>query len=172
MWWFASSVPSHHSGLDTASEALLDDSSDDLSNGKYNANDDEEGEYEVDSILRYRRVGRKRTKYEYLTRWVGGEESWEPSSSFKLDAPDVESHSHYLPVYDEYKTRMNEGKENEDNGEMNMDGGETVEDPSSAASLHDEMSDEMKEEIRKSMMNRIRVLKIVVKAGQTTDEKR
>ena len=44
-------------------------------------------------------------------------------------------------------------------------GGETVEDPSSAASLHDEMSDEMKEEIRKSMMNRIRVLKIVVKAG-------
>ena len=60
---------------------------------------------------------------------------------------------------------MNEGKENEDNGEMNMDGGETVEDPSSAASLHDEMSDEMKEEIRKSMMNRIRVLKIVVKAG-------
>ena len=82
--------------------------------------------------------------YEHLTRWVGGEESWEPSSSFKLDAPDVESHSHYLPVYDEYKTRMNEGKENEDNGEINMDGGETVEDPSSAASLHNERRDKKK----------------------------
>ena len=113
----------HHSGSDSASEAPLDHSSDDSSNGKSISNDDERGEFEVDSILRYRRVGRKRTKYEFLTRWVGGEETWEPSSSFKLDAPDVESHSHYLPVYDEYKTRMNEGKENEDNGEMNMDGG-------------------------------------------------
>jgi hypothetical protein len=87
-------------------------------------------------------------KYEYLTRWFGGEKTWEPSSSFKLDAPDVESHSHYLPVCDEYKTRMNEYKANEDKGEMNMDGGESVEGPSSA-SLHDEMSDEMKEETRK-----------------------
>jgi hypothetical protein len=141
--------PAHCSGSVSASETLLEISSDDSSIGKSDSNDDEEGEYEIDLILSYRRVGRKRMKYEYLTRWFGGEETWEPSSSFKLDAPDVESHSHYLPVCDEYKTRMNEYKANEDKGEMNMDGGEAVEGPSSAASLHDEMSDEMKEETRK-----------------------
>jgi len=134
-------------------------------NGKNDASDDDEDEFEVDSILRYRRVGRKRTKYEYLTRWVGGEETWEPSSSFKLDVPDVATHSHYLPVYDEYKTCMKEGNAHEDMGEMNIDGGEAVKDPSSAASLHDEISDEMKEEMRKIMMSKIRVLKTVVKAG-------
>lgn len=162
----AAASQAHRLGSISASEALLETSSDDSSNGKPESSDDEEGEYEVDSILRYRRVGRKRGNYEYLTKWVGGEETWEPSSSFKLDAPDVETHSHFLPVYDDYKTLMKEGKALEWDEEMSIDGGETMEDgPSSAASLHDDVSDEMKEEIRQSMMNRIRVLKTIVKAG-------
>jgi len=50
------------------------------------SNDDDE--YEVDSILSFRRVGKKRGKIEYLTKWVGGEETWEPAGSFRLDRPD------------------------------------------------------------------------------------
>ena len=117
------SVPAsspHHSGLDLASTAPLDSSSNDLSFGKSHSDtsDDDEGEYEVDKIMRYRRVGKKRGGYEYLTRWVGGEESWEPQSSFKLAVPDLELNSHYLPVYDDYKSLMNEGNAIEDHGEM------------------------------------------------------
>jgi hypothetical protein len=164
------SVPAsspHHSGLDLASTAPLDSSSNDLSFGKSHSDtsDDDEGEYEVDKIMRYRRVGKKRGGYEYLTRWVGGEESWEPQSSFKLAVPDLELNSHYLPVYDDYKSLMNEGNAIEDHGEMSMDvGGEVKDSTSSAPSLHVN-DDEMEKEIRKSMMNRIRVLKTIVKAG-------
>ena len=60
----------------------------------------------------------------------------------------------------------------EDKGEMNIDGGEAVEAPSSAASLHDKMTEEMKEEVRNCMMNRMRVLKAVVKAGVEVPDNR
>jgi hypothetical protein len=50
--------PTHCSGSVSASETLLEISSDDSSIGKSNSNDDEEGEYEIDLILSYRRVGR------------------------------------------------------------------------------------------------------------------
>ena len=53
-----------------------------------NSSSNDDDEYEVDSILSFRRVGKKRGKIEYLTKWVGGEETWEPAGSFRLDRPD------------------------------------------------------------------------------------
>ena len=71
------------------------------------SSDDDDDEYEVDSIVSFRKVGKKRGKIEYLTKWVGGEESWEPAGSFKLDGPDPDnSGATHLPVFEDFRSRM------------------------------------------------------------------
>ena len=72
----------------------------------YVVDDVKDDEYEVAGIESYRRVGNKRNGIEYLTEWIGGPPTWEPASTFRLDEPDEETGSSYLPVYDEFRQKM------------------------------------------------------------------
>ena len=123
---------------------------------------DEEGEYEVERIIAYRRVGKKRGRYEYKTKWKNyDDETWEPSGSFKLDGPD-ENGNRYLDVYEEFKERMKTNEINE-NEEVSIDE-EEKHDEHDEEEKHDETSnetnrqEEVKNEIRNSIANRIRIL--------------
>ena len=61
---------------------------------------------------------------------------------------------------------MNAGVAVEDKREASTDGGENSDVmPSAPASLPDEMDEERENEIMRSMMSRIRVLKMIVKGG-------
>ena len=73
----------------------------------YVVDDVRDDEYEVVGIESYRRVGKKRNAIEYLTEWIGGPPTWEPASTFRLDDIDEETGSRYLPVYDEFRRKMN-----------------------------------------------------------------
>ena len=72
--------------------------------------EDEESEYEVEAIDAFRRVGRKRGKNEYRVVWKGGEITWEPSGSFRLEERSEETGSFYLPIFDEFKSRVESGE--------------------------------------------------------------
>ena len=156
-----------------------DDSSDEK--GTTTSDDEGENEWEVTGIDTYRRVGKKRGRLEYLAQWKDGSETWEPAGSFKLDMPDVVTGAKYLPVFEEFRERMNSGEVDEYRGET-VDGGvasiergesesnslsstsSTSENSSSSDSI-DRPSSEVEEEIKTALENRIRVLKLIVKGG-------
>ncbi|MGA0401866.1 MAG: hypothetical protein ACO3PX_17995, partial [bacterium] len=82
----------------------------DNDSAEVNSSSNDDDEYEVDSILSFRRVGKKRGKIEYLTKWVGGEETWEPAGSFRLGEPDSdETGNTHLPVFEEFRSKMADG---------------------------------------------------------------
>ena len=95
--------------------------------------------------------------------------------------PDVVTGAKYLPVFEEFRERMNSGEVDEYRGET-VDGGvasiergesesnslsstsSTSENSSSSDSI-DRPSSEIEEEIKTALENRIRVLKLIVKGG-------
>ena len=78
-------------------------------------------EYEVLGILKHRRVGKKRNGYEFYTQWAGYDKpTWEPAKTFRLNYPDPETNSRFLPVYDEYKEKLANGTAIEDTGEVSV----------------------------------------------------
>ena len=124
-----------------------------------NSSSDDDDEYEVDSILTFRRVGKKRGKIEYLTKWVGGEESWEPAGSFRLDRPDSDdSGNTHLPVFEKFRSRMAGGQVSEFTG---SDSGEAAGGESASVTLDDDIQNDM----LNAMSNRIRILKTIIKGG-------
>ena len=79
-------------------------------NGDESGDGTEEEEYEVRAIDAFRRVGRKRGAKQYRTVWKGGEVTWEPAGSFRLEELDEETGSLYLPLFDEFKSKMKRGE--------------------------------------------------------------
>ena len=138
---------------------------DDLSEVKSSSDDDDE--YEVDSILTFRRVGRKRGKIEYLTKWASGERTWEPPGSFKLDSVDPDNpDAKHLSVFENFKKDMADGKVFE--FDPSADLGETGEEKSTPESLNEDIN----ADLLNAMSNRIRVLKILVKGGVDVPQSR
>lgn len=135
--------------------------------------EERDDEYEVDKIIAFRRVGKKRGGYEYRTKWRGGEETWEPSSSFKLNEPDGDRSS-YLPAYDEFREMMKERKLNKNEVIMSADEGESDKDESCSTDdekKYDE-NDVVDREMMNSVANRIRILKTIAKGGHDVPENR
>ena len=70
-----------------------------------------------------------------MTKWVGGEESWEPAGSFRLDRPDSdESDNTHLPVFENNRSRMTDGQVSEFTG---SDSGEAAGGESASVTLDD-----------------------------------
>jgi hypothetical protein len=106
------------------------DSSDDTAAGKLNARNDSDtaseseksDEWEVDRISKFRRVGRKRNGYQYLTHWTGDwDPTWEPPSSFQLDDPS--GGTKFLDVYNDFRTLVDTGAVTEG---VSVDAGENT----------------------------------------------
>jgi len=159
--------PSDDSG--TGSDGV-DDSSDMDRENNDDAVEDEDTEnsederYEVESIRAYRRVGPKRNRYEYLTRWSDGSTSWQPSHSFRLPEPDEDGCTH-IELYNEFRERMarDELKENE---EIENEIDERKNDSDI------ENGNVADEEVRNSIANRIRVFMSIVRGGHVVPETR
>jgi len=76
-----------------------------------------------------------------LTKWVGGEESWEPAGSFRLDRPDSdESDNTHLPVFEKIRSRMTDGQVSEFTG---SDSGEAAGGESASVTPDDDIQFDM-----------------------------
>ena len=121
--------------------------------------------YEVDSIKAYRRVGRKRNRREYLTVWVGGETTWEPPQSFKID------NSTYLDVYNDFKKLVdaNEVSEYDETRDASVDWGENApglgQEESQSATAASGNNSTLDEDAMMAIAKRINVLSLIVKSG-------
>ena len=135
----------------------------------------EEG-FEVESIRAFRRVGKKRGRKEFLTVWSTGEQTWEPTSSFRLPG----SKGEHIDVYDEFKRRMDTGGVSEYREGLSVDEGENAQglgkEPSSSTQdkSHGNSSKlpALDTIALHAIAHRIELLALIVKAGIEVPESR
>ena len=155
-------------------------SDDDHDDGSEHSDDTGDDEYEIEAIDGFRRVGKKRGRVEYRVVWKGGEKTWEPKQQFRLPAPDEETGSHYLPIFDEFSSRVEKGEVEEHREGVSGDAGEEKANAVASPTHSDELDERSVEaialRIRKlesiDKHKRARVLKSVVKAGVAVPDNR
>ena len=142
-----------------------------------------EEEWEVEAIDAFRRVGRKRGAKQYRTVWKGGEVTWEPAKSFRLDELNEETGSKYLPLFDDFIGRVERGEVDEHREGVSSEVGErsapvagTSPTHSNNLELDESTANAIAEKIRKlesiDKSKKARVLKSIVKGGVRVPENR
>ena len=96
-------------------------------------------------------MGKNGGRNEYLTEWASGETTWEPAQSFR------DTQSSYIPIFDEFKGRMEAGE---------------VKQITASIEQQEDRERRVYEEIAAAIEQRMRVLKMVVKAGVEVPETR
>ena len=148
---------------------------DDVDNNDDDENDEEdtdEERYEVASIDAWRRVGKKRNRYEFRTRWSTGETTWEPVHSFRDD-----DHGH-IDVYNEYRARVDAGEIDEYKEGVSADEGESALDQEQSSANGESQGNSslppspLDVTTLKAIVKRIEVLALIVKAGIKVPESR